>query len=310
MEEQRYRQAEQQLWASVGVIPTERFVPLAGTGTHVRVQEVGAGDPVLFVHGAPNAGATFAPLVEHLPGRRLLLVDRPGCGLSTPAPVDAVTLPAFGDRFVLDVLDGLGIERADVVASSLGGYLALRAAATAPDRFRSMVQLGCPAFVPGMRMPAMIRMIASPLRHLITRLPASERAGRATLVQLGHRASVEADRLPPALAPWFVALQDHTDTYRHDGQLIAHCAGPVRGFDRSLQLDPGTLAAIAVPTLLVWGADDAFGGPAVGEDLRDALPDADLVVQPASGHLPWFDDGPGVADLIDRHLAAHPTPAP
>lgn len=310
MEEERYRAAEQQLWASVGGTPIERFVPLAGTGTAVRVQEVGEGDPVLFVHGGPNAGATFVPLVEHLPGRRLLLVDRPGCGLSAPAPVDATTLPAFADRFVLDVLDGLGIERADVVASSLGGYLALRAAAAAPSRFRSMVQLGCPAFVPGMHTPALIRVLASPLRHVITRLPASERAGRTTLMQIGHRASVAADRLPPALAPWYVALQDHTDTYRHDGQLIAHCAGPVAGFDRSLQLDPATLAAVAVPTLLVWGADDTFGGAAVAERLRDALPDAELVVRPASGHLPWFDDVPGVADLIDRHLAARAAPTP
>jgi hypothetical protein len=61
VDESRYRQAERTLWDAVGVTPEDRTVHLAGLGTDVRVQEVGDGPPVLFVHGGP----TPAP-----PGRR------------------------------------------------------------------------------------------------------------------------------------------------------------------------------------------------------------------------------------------------
>lgn len=304
MTEAQYREAEAVLWASEGLTPREHWVRLATTGTRVRVQEVGDGDPVLFVHGGPNAGSTWVPMAPHVPGRRLLLVDRPGAGLSEPYRMHPTNLPAFADRFTADVLDGLGIDRADVVASSFGSWVAMRGAAAHPDRVRGMVHLGCPAFVPGFRTIGMMRVLASPLRHVIFRLPPSERASNMTLRAIGHGASLDAGTLAPALAPWYTALQAHTDTYVNEATMIAACAGPLRGFDRRLQLDAEALAAVVAPVRLVWGADDTFGDERVGAALRDALPNADLVVLPGSGHLPWLDDPARVGSLVTEHLAA------
>lgn len=305
MDEARYREAEAELWASEELTPHERWITLRTTGTRVRVQETGEGDPVLFVHGGPNAGSTWVPLAPHVPGRRLLFVDRPGTGLSEHHPMDLTTLRAFTDTFTADVLDELEVDRADVVASSFGSWVTLRGAVAHPDRVRSMVHLGCPAFVPGFRIIGMMRVLASPLRHLIFRLPPNERAANMTLRAIGHGASIDADRLPPALAPWYTALQAHTDTYVNEANIIAMCAGPIRGFDPRLEMDAATLATIVAPTRLVWGADDTFGGEDVGVALRDALPDADLVVLRDSGHLPWLDDPARVGALITEHLAVH-----
>lgn len=307
MDAERYRAAERALWRRVGIEPTERVVTLPRIGAPVRILEVaGGGEPVLFLHGGPNAGSTFAPMAPGLAGRRFVVVDRPGCGLSAPLdePLETQTMPAFADRFALDVLDALETDRADVIASSFGGYLALRAAAAAPERFGSMVQLGCPAFVPGFRTPGFMRVFASPVRHLIFRLPPNEKAGNAMLRQLGHGASVAAGRIPAALSPWALSLSADTDTNLHEGNMIARLTSVVRGFDPRLTLSAQTLARVDVPTLLVWGADDPFGGSDVGAHLRDLLPHARLVVLPDSGHLPWFDDPDHVAALAARHLAA------
>lgn len=309
LDEARYREAEAELWASEQLTPRERWLTLRSTGTRVRVQEVGDGDPVLFVHGGPNAGSTWVPVAPHVPGRRLLFVDRPGCGLSEHHPVDVTSLPAFADGFTADVLDGLGLDRADVVASSFGSFVALRGAAAHPERVGAMVHLGCPAFVPGFRTIGMMRILASPLRHVIFRLPPNERAANMTLRAIGHGASIDAGRLVPALAPWYVALQAHTDTYVNEATMIAACGGPIRGFDPRLELDTDTLGRVVAPTRLVWGADDTFGGEEVGIALRDALPDADLVVMRDSGHLPWLDDPARVGTLITEHLAVHAAPA-
>jgi pimeloyl-ACP methyl ester carboxylesterase len=92
-----YRDAEAVFWSSFGCSPSaEHHARLPTTGTTVRVQEVGEGPPVLFLHGGPNAGSTWAPLVTHLVGLRCLLVDRPGTGLSAPYPIAASNLPRIG----------------------------------------------------------------------------------------------------------------------------------------------------------------------------------------------------------------------
>ena len=127
MDEARYRASELKVWQTVGLSPTEQRVRLPCTGTSIRVQTVGDGEPVLFLHGGPNTGTTWAMLVPHMKGFRAHLVDRPGTGLSDDYVMRG-DLASVADRFVGEMLDGLGLERAHVVASSFGGYLALRSA--------------------------------------------------------------------------------------------------------------------------------------------------------------------------------------
>ncbi|MBT8211934.1 MAG: alpha/beta fold hydrolase, partial [Acidimicrobiia bacterium] len=161
MNEQKYRASERRLWEWAGRQPSELWVTLGETGTRVRLQEVGEGESVVFIHGGPNAGSTWAPMLKHFHGFRCLLVDRPGTGLSEPTTLTARNLPMFGARFVGDVLDGLGIEKAHVVASSLGGHLALRSAAAQPGRLMRMVQMAAPAAVPGQVLPPFMRSLKS-----------------------------------------------------------------------------------------------------------------------------------------------------
>jgi 2-hydroxy-6-oxonona-2,4-dienedioate hydrolase len=300
MDETGYRVAERRFWGTYDLRPTERFVRLASTGTRVRVQEVGDGEPVLFVHGSPNAGATWAPLVAHLSGYRCLLVDRPGTGLSEPFPIRPANLAAIGARFVGDVLDGFGVDRAHVVASSFGGHLALRSAAHTPGRFRRMVQMACPALVPGDRMPPFMLRLGNPLmRWIAARVPPDPKANEEVMRAIGHGASLDAGRLPAAMMDWYLELQRTTDTRRNDYAMIASAAGdpdPVR-------LREADFRAVPVPTLFLWGADDTFGDESVARRLVGWMPDADLTMLPRCGHLPWLDEPARLAGLTLAFLA-------
>lgn len=310
MNESAYREAEQRLWESVGAAPTERFVTMPRSGARVRVQEVGEGDPVLFIHGGPNSGSTWAPLVEHLDGFRCLIVDRPGTGLSEPTHIGLENLAEVGDTFVADLLDGLGIESAHVVASSFGGYLALRSAVADPGRVRRMVQMACPAFVPGFRVPPFMRLTAvGAVRRVLAKLPPSRRANDAILRQIGHGASLDAGTIPDVFMDWYLALGAHTDTMRNEGEMIGRL-GSFRGFDPSLTLPPDFFAAVSAPTLFLWGADDAFGGESVARPIVEWMPDAGLVMIPHSGHLPWIDDPESIARRTAAFLATVPGEAP
>lgn len=296
----RYRAAEARLWSSVGLAPSERQVRLASTGTSVRVQEVGDGEPALFIHGGPNAGSTWAPLVAHLEGLRCLVVDRPGTGLSAPYPITAGNLPRIGATFVGDVLDGLGLDRAHVVASSFGGHLALRSAAAAPERVHRMVQMACPAFAPGEQAPPFMRVLTRGwLRRLMHVLPPNERANRSIMRQIGHAKSLDAGTIAPGFFAWYLALQRYTDTLRNDGELIAGLV-PNR---TAVTLTDDLLRAVAVPALFLWGADDTFGGEDVAVHVTTTLPHAELRMLPDAGHLPWLDDPEGTAGATLAFLA-------
>ena len=312
MNEDRYRQAEQALWKAQPLEPSERRVSLA-SGPTVRVQEVGDGPPVLFVHGSPNSGSTWVPMLGPVvPAYRCILVDRPGTGLSEPYAAGTLTsesLPVLADRFLSDVLDALDISRAHIVASSFGGYLSLRSAAAHPDRVDRMVQMGAPAFLPGMQVPAFMKLMTfGAVRWVANALPPNPRTARMMLKQTGHKASVEAGRIPEVLLDWSLSLQRDTDTMRNETAMIGE-VGSFRGFGRDFTITDDICKAVAAPTLFIWGDNDVFGGLDAARALINRLPDASLEVFPASGHLPWLDDPDRAGKLTASFLggsAANP----
>ena len=103
-----------------------------------------AGDPVLWFHGTPGGRRQFPLLgrraAEKL-GLRVVLVGRPGSGLSDPHPYEAV---ADWATDVTHVADALGAERLAVVGLSGGGPYALACAAVPPlsSRVAAVAVLG------------------------------------------------------------------------------------------------------------------------------------------------------------------------
>jgi pimeloyl-ACP methyl ester carboxylesterase len=310
MDEASYRLHEEKLWEiEGGVVPKEHRIELAHTGCTVRVMELGEGPPVLFLPGAPNAGATWAALVQHLDGFRCLILDRPGSGLSDPLPrvPSPEDLLALGDTLVGDVLDGLHIPRAHVVASSLGGFFALRFAAKSPDRIQRMVQMGCPAFAQGMKRPMFMRLLSLGIvRGLLNRLEPNVKASKNILRQVGHGESIDAGKIPAHFFDWYVALQKHTNTMKNDGAMIGNIGTFFGGFSPVLTIPDVLLRSVRVPTLFYCGTgeDAAGGGEAVVGPMAATMPNAELQMVPDAGHLPWLDD-PQVSAQATSEFLGH-----
>src|SRR5690349_4705691 len=237
MNEARYRASETALWTALGRAPTERFVALGVGGPRIRVQELGAGAPVVFLHGANTSGLSWATLAAKLVAFRCILVDRPGTGLSDPLPAGVGTrgLIDLGNEFVARLLDGLQIARAHVVATSLGGFLALRSAAHDPDRFCRMVQFSWPAGAATSRLPRSMRVMALPgVARVAASIPASESTVRSIFRSVGHGRSLDAGRITKDDIAAYLGLLRFTDTLRNDLRLSRAAVSTLRGLDPTL----------------------------------------------------------------------------
>lgn len=304
MNEPRYRAVEQRLWASVGVTPTERRLPLARNGVTVRVQEVGDGPPVIFIHGANTSGLSWAALVARMQGFRCILLDRPGTGLSEPLsdPLDAESLPRLADTLVVDVLDALGLPSAHVVGNSYGGFIAFRSAAAHPDRIDRVVQFSWPVGAATDRLPIFMRLAGIPgLSRLSVALPPSERMVRFLFGSMGHGPSLSAGRLENDVEA-YLGLLRYTDTMRNELSPARVFVSPLRGLDRFL-LPDDTMRAITAPVYLLWGEKDPFGGETAARRLHALLPNAELELMPGAGHAPWLDDVEHCADVANAFLS-------
>lgn len=302
MDAARYRAAEGKFWASEGLAPTEHVVRMAGRAPPVRLQRVGGGPPVVLIHGVNTAGAVFAPLVAGLGAFDCIVIDRPGCGLSDPASRnmrDVAAFAAFADDMVVDLLDALGLERAHLVGTSLGGYFAIRTAAAHADRIASVSLLGWPVGAPNGHLPLVMRVGGvRPLGKLMARLPAPEAAMKPMLSRIGLHQAVQGGRVSDEMVRWFHSLLRDTETMRNELMGTPPIIHPLRGMNDDILHTDVLLSAVRPRVQLLWGDADPFGDVGVARDFAGKFSDSGLSVRVGSGHAPWIDEPEAVAQAV------------
>lgn len=302
MTEAAYRQMELGFWRHYGTEPKEHFVDLATVGTTVRVQEVGSGDPVLFLHGLPASGTTFAPLAARLADFRCLIPDLPPGGLSAPLRITTDNVASVLDHLVTDTLDAMGVGRAHLVASSTGSALAMKAARRAPEMVRGTVHLGAPWLVEGIAVPGGEKLMLVPVvGRLLAAMTPGRRMQVSMLRSIGHGTSIAAGRIPDPYWTWYDALLTETGTYTDQMRMLPAFKGRGLDYDSSLKVGDEDLSRQG-PTLVIWGADERLASDDDARALVDRIPGARLQVLADAGHLPWLDFPEDVADSVRTFL--------
>src|SRR3954464_2049618 len=136
-----------------------KFRTLKTACGRVSTFEAGSGEPIVLLHGLGATKAEFLPTVPALaPEFRTIAIDLPGFGDSDkpfPAAYDA---PFFA-RWVMALLDALGLDRAHVLGHSMGGRVALEVGMRHPERIErlvlmtpSMAWLAAPPWAPALRL--------------------------------------------------------------------------------------------------------------------------------------------------------------
>lgn len=246
----------------------------------VRYFESGAGQPLVFLHGAGG----------------LDLDQNFLNALATKFHVYAPLLPGYGDSeecaelrdmldFTLhtwDVVDALGLRDSILVGFSMGGMIAAEMAAVAPHDVSRLALIA----------PAGLWLDAHPMPDLFSAMPFElpkylfhdEAAGAQAI-------GSNFDLTSPEFLQAFLV--------RNARQLGA--AGkilfpiPERGL-------ASRLYRIKSKTLLIWGESDRLVPPVYAQAFKSALPHADLRLIPEAGHMVTFEK---TADVIAAIHAAY-----
>ena len=258
-------------------------------GRTVRVADSGGpGLTVVWHHGTPHTGALLAPVVSPAAARGLRLVSyaRPGYGGSAAQPGRDVASAATD---VAGVVDALGIDRFATVGASGGGPHALACAALLRERVIAVAAIAAPA------------PYAEDADWFVGM--ADDRALRAATAgrdaRMRHAETAEFDPAAFTDADW-AALSGTWAALGEDAGRAA-TAAPDGAVDDDVAyvsawgFDPAT---IAVPTLLLHGAEDRMVPPSHTERLRTAIPHAAWWPRPGDGHVSVLGAYPAVLDWL------------
>ena len=262
------------------------------SGLRVRLVECGApsDDPVLLIHGWGASVYTFRFALEALAhaGRRALAFDLRGHGLSAK-PIGRgqyTTEMLLGD--VREVLDVLGLQRADIVGHSLGGSIALRFALAHPSRVMRLV-LAAPVGLTSVP----LRSIAHFLTPRFTERFARYLPPRWVTALLLRGAYGDSLRLTERAVEEYWAPSQFREYYHAVRSLLDHFAWA--------PLAPRDLARVAQPTLVMLGtADRLIRGAEQGAAM---IPNASVVSVVGAGHLGIEECPRESNDILVRFLS-------
>lgn len=281
-------------------------------GQRLGFCEFGApgGRPVFWMHGTPGARRQLAPLAKAhaaATGVRIIGLDRPGVGASSPRRYEAVV------DFAADVervADRLGLDRFSVVGLSGGGPYALACAHRLGDRVAGVGVLGgvAPAVgeeaAPG-GVTALAPLVSAPIRRMDSLLgralrPALLSATPAidVLYLAVYRLMHEGDRRvldEPGVRDMFI--DDLLRGVRRGG--VGAILQDVSLFGR----DWGYRVRDVTHPVHWWhGTEDAIVPFAHGRHVAELLPRCSFTEQPGEGHLSGYLVADVVLDAVTAEL--------
>jgi haloalkane dehalogenase len=259
---------------------------MLAAGLFYRESGPADGPVALMLHGFPESSYMWSGVMPAIAdaGWRAVAPDFAGYGDSEPDP------PGTWERHI-DSLERfrreLGIERCVLVVHDWGGLVGMRWACEHPHVVSALV-ISSTGFFPDGRWHGMAKGLREPGtgEQLMDGI---ERDGFAAVMRESSTGMTDE-----AIVEYWKGYADET---RRRAQLELYRSGDfskLEGYD---------LAELGVPTLLLWGEDDAFAPVAGAHRFQRELPDTELVVVDGARHFVWEDAPEECAAALTGFLA-------
>ena len=246
-----------------------------------RTHEAG-GSLAVLVHGAGLDHSVWALQSRWLAfhGFNVLAVDLPGHGRSEGPPLPSIGALA---TWLAGVIAAAKAEHAVLIGHSMGSLIALEAAATYPDRVKSLVLIGTATSMPVH--PDLLAAASSNDHAAIDMV---------NLWGYGYVAGLGGSRVPGV---WMVGAGERVLESARPGVLhidLAACAAYGHG--------AGAAKAVAAPTLLICGERDQMTPLKSGRLLGAAIAGATIVTLTGAGHMLMAERPYEIQAAIAKHL--------
>lgn len=248
------------------------------------VETDGTGAPVLMIHGLGGTSNFWTPLLPALASFRTIRPDLPGSGRSHRVE-GALSIERFL-RALMRVCGATGIDKAHVVAHSMGTIIAFHLAAAEPRLVRSLALFG-PLTAP----PDANR---GPLRARADKARKEGEPGMQAIadmtVQAGTSAETRSSRPVAVAAIRKSVMRQCPDGYARSCEALA-------------EAQPADLSKVGCPVLLVTGSEDAISPPQTVRGIGEKIAGARVEVLDRCGHWTIYEKPRECSDLLGRFYA-------
>jgi pimeloyl-ACP methyl ester carboxylesterase len=234
-------------------------------GQKIQYVEAGTGPTVILLHGLGGSaqawGLNIAPLAEKY---HVIVPDQIGFGKSDKPLVN------YRVRTYVDFLDQfcrqLKIERATLVGSSMGGWIATMYTASFPDRVDKLVLVDAAGYRPPKDFDT---------RTLIGLNPSTREGMKILIAKVFYNKAFQTDAaVDQAIAARLAAGDGYT--------INSLTESIIRGEDFLDEI----VKTIKRPTLIIWGRQDGLVSLADGERFNKDIAGSKMIVIDQCGHVP------------------------
>ncbi|PIE42974.1 MAG: alpha/beta hydrolase [Gammaproteobacteria bacterium] len=270
-----------------------RYMAINGLNIHYR--DVGEGPVIVLVHGMMSSLHTWNDWSAELEkSYRVIALDMPGYGL-TGAPEN---LDEFDKDYLLSTftkfIDTLGLQRFDLVGSSLGGFVAAHYAADYPKQIKHLILLNPIAYP--QNIPWILKAVTA---------PGIKSVGKYIQPPILITLNIEESYGDPRRIS-----EENMNRYVHMSQRPGAKAAYLKTIEilKNLikQEVPLPFHRISAATFLIWGGKDKRVPPAMANYWQRDIPSSILKIYPSAGHLP-MEEIPG-ATVTDALLFLNDDP--
>jgi pimeloyl-ACP methyl ester carboxylesterase len=262
-------------------VPFETYlVPGRYGKTHVIASGDAASPPLVLIHPMGAGGFMWSSIVAALSAkRRVYALDTIG-DVGRSELEDPDRYPKRGSDYSAwldDVYEALGVTSADLVAGSMGGWIAMNRAIYAPECVRRLVLLG-PMGLPSVR--ATLGVLAPMMSHVV-------RPTDAKLERIITRSLGVGKRVNREFRAWM--------------RILGRCRPRV---GQPFHIPGRKLRMIEAPTLIILGGKDGLIGSATAaaRRARRNIAGCEIEILPGAGHIMSVDEPEFVGGRIASFL--------
>ncbi len=235
--------------------------------------EVGAGEPLLLLHGLFGALSNFQDLIEHFRKTNLVIVP-----LLPLLELDLLHTSVGGlQKFVTKFIEHRNYNDIHLLGNSLGGHVALSYILKHPERVKSLILTGSSG------------LFENGMGDTYPKRGDKEYIRKKTALTF----------YDPAMAT--DELVDEVFEITNNRLKVVKIIALAKSAIRNNLGDE--LKEIQQPTCLIWGNDDSITPPFVGEEFRKLIPNSELHLIDKCGHAPMMETPEQFNEILDAFLA-------